>query len=143
MAVGSPNKPSAADEDSESGAANFALYWVEVSDFASLTGETAELERISSKDCLGCREYIDYYESVYSNGGRLTGGEQTLQDVSTRPSDDGAIILVRAKVDLEKGSVQESSKSGVKATAAESNRIVFRVRRQGDEWLMEEVALDD
>lgn len=116
---------------------------MEVSDFASLTGETAALKRISSKGCLGCKEYIDYYESVYSNGGRLTGGEQTLQDVSTRPSDDGDIILVRAKVDLEKGSVQETSKAAVETTAAESNRVVFRVKRQGEEWLMEEVALDD
>lgn len=141
--VVAPEKPAAADEDSESGAATFALYWTDVSDYASLTGDTDELEDISASDCAGCSEYIEYYRELYGAGGRLTGGLQTLSDVTTRPSDDGKVVLVRATVSLAPGTVRETAGAREAETQAERNRVVFRVSRDRDAWVMAELALDE
>ncbi|WP_374208158.1 DUF6318 family protein [Aeromicrobium sp. CnD17-E] len=138
-----PELPATAEDPSATGAATFVRYWLEVSDFASWTGNTQLLEKISTEDCAGCRKYIDYYGQIYRAGGRLLGGRQemTSAKVATR-SGDSSVVLVRAEVKVAEGKVQTSRAAKITATPAEMNRLVFRVLRTQRGWILEEVGLD-
>src|SRR5580765_89757 len=54
-----PTMPAAAKRHDATGAANFVLYWVNVSNYAATTGDTQRLREISDPKCEGCNRYID------------------------------------------------------------------------------------
>lgn len=140
--LGPPTMPDEAREDSESGAATFAYYWVSVSDFASLTGNVEELSRISAESCGACSEYIELYEETYRKGGKFTGGQQDFGEVTTERVSDREVV-VRAKVTLAKGTYQDSRESAAKDVAGSTTKVAYRVARVGSTWLMKEFAVDE
>jgi hypothetical protein len=138
-----PTVPASAREDSPSGAANYARHWLKVSDYASWTGDTVELTRLSKKSCGGCTEYIDYYREIYEGGGHLRGGKQEMTTASTASlPDDSTVILVRSKVSVAAGEVKTDRTSEATKTPSETNRLIFRIERSRGVWTMAEVGLD-
>jgi hypothetical protein len=136
-----PEQPASARENSPSGAATFTSYWLSVSDYASLTGDTAELERISSPACGACAEFIELFRDTYSNGGSFTGGQQELTDVTTEEVSPRETV-VRAEVDLSEGTYKASRSETAQPVASSKTRVSYRLERRGDSWLMKEFATD-
>jgi hypothetical protein len=134
-----PAMPDAAREDTPSGAATFVSYWVEVSNFASQTGDTEELTRISDKNCKGCETYIDLYEKTYAAGGYFRGSEWRLSEVQVEPR--GNEHLVFAHVDAPVGTFKTAKNSEVQRGNEENSDLVFGVSYVDDSWRLTQLGL--
>src|SRR5699024_7295396 len=62
------NLPAVATENTEEGAKATLEYFWEAVDFARLTGETQNLELVSSDNCDFCHDFIEDWEATYKNG---------------------------------------------------------------------------
>ncbi|WP_425713080.1 DUF6318 family protein [Georgenia sp. Z1344] len=63
-----PEQPPEMSEDGEAGAVATAEYVVELLDYASVTGNVAELEEIASPDCGTCRDATDQIRTNVREG---------------------------------------------------------------------------
>lgn len=85
-----PTLPATAIRRTDRGAEAFVHYFLDVLNFAQRSGDTAELRRISSAACAGCRGYVDAIQSTYSSGGRVEGGRISVGNLQELPVDYGA-----------------------------------------------------
>lgn len=136
-----PELPAAAKRNDETGAANFVLYWVKVSNYAAHTGDTTLLRDISAPDCVGCHRYIDLYERTYRRGGSFDGGDNTLRDVIAQSGTKG--VYISGTLVAEPGHYVVKKGAPRKPSAAESTKVTFLARSSGDEWVMVDVGLTD
>jgi len=89
-----PAMPDQAKEDTNSGAAAFVHYWVDVLNYAVATGDIDELSRISSPDCEGCQEYISAIREMYDRGGYHVGGEWSVENVEVATTPDSRLVTI-------------------------------------------------
>jgi hypothetical protein len=136
-----PALPKLAKRADATGAANFVLYWVKVSNYAALTGDTDLLRTISTPDCEGCNRYIRLYEKTYADGGYFRGGDRSLDDVST--TSDGAITYISASLVATRGRFKMNSKAAEEASPHESTPVTFVARRTDVDWTMTDIGLND
>ncbi|HJR90194.1 MAG TPA: DUF6318 family protein, partial [Aeromicrobium sp.] len=101
-----PTLPAAAKRNDETGAANFVAYWVKLANYASQTGDTEQLRRISSPSCAACDDYIHLYEETYADGGYIKGGLDKLSAVEVERGSDEQ--FVRARVTSSPGTFKAS-----------------------------------
>ena len=135
-----PAMPSKARENTASGAATFVSYWVEVSNYASQTGNTRELTRISDEECEGCRSYIDLYEETYAAGGYFKGSEWRLSNVEVQPG--ASEHLVFAHVNAPVGTFKTTGDSRVERGNQEDSDLVFGVSFSASEWRVTQLGLE-
>ena len=134
-----PAMPNKAQENTPSGAATFVSYWVEVSNFASQTGNTKELTRISDEECKGCKTYIDLYEETYAAGGYFKGSEWRLSEVEVQPGDSEHLVF--AHVDAPVGTFKRSGDSRLERGNQEDSDLIFGVSFSADEWRVTQLGL--
>jgi hypothetical protein len=135
-----PPLPKQAERKDATGAANFVLYWVKVSNYAALTGDTALLRSISAPDCEGCNRYIDLYERTYAAGGYLRGASERLASVETEVGREET--YVRARMNSPTGAFKGSKSAHVERTPPESVEVVFAASHSSGSWLMTQIGLD-
>lgn len=88
-----PEMPDQATEDSEEGAAAFVAHWIDVYNYALESGNTDELQALSSKDCEGCINYIRLFGSTYESGGYFRGGRWKVEDADPYAEEPGVIFV--------------------------------------------------
>jgi hypothetical protein len=134
-----PVLPKIAQRHDATGAANFVLYWVKVSNYAARTGDTALLRTISAPDCEGCNRYIDLYEKTYAAGGYFKGGDGSLQQVTS--SADGPDVYISGDWLAAPGRYRRNSSAQEHRSNAESTAVTFLARRRDKTWIMIDVGL--
>jgi hypothetical protein len=135
-----PTMPQIAKRHDEIGAANFVLYWVKVSNYASHTGDTARLTEISEPTCQGCSSYIDLFESTYERGGYFKGSDWRISDIAVEAGQGD--YLVHAHVTAKEGVYQRSRDARVETGNDENTDLAF-VATQGDAgWKMSQLGLE-
>lgn len=134
-----PTLPKPAERKDATGAANFVLYWVKVSNYAALTGDTDLLRTISAPDCEGCKRYIDLYERTYAAGGYFRGGSRTVEHVNATA--DGNDFYISADLQAEAGSFKLDSSASRRASEAETTSVTFRATRDDSSWSMTDIGL--
>jgi hypothetical protein len=135
-----PTMPPLAKRHDEIGAANFVLYWVNVSNYAASTGDTRRLREISAPDCEGCNRYIDLYEKTYGAGGYFRGGDRSLHRISV--ASESTRFFVTSDVEADAG--LNRTDSGSNEIRSEPERIRLRFVAQLEEphqWVMDDVGL--
>ena len=123
-----PPMPRAAKDDTDSGAIAFTKHYVAVLNYAAVTGDTAELKRLSSPQCEGCQEYIDLYEKVYSNGGYYKDGEWTLSDFDFRSGTADDARAISARVRVAPGRRKAGDDDSEVSEKAEEYRLLFKIQ---------------
>jgi hypothetical protein len=136
-----PPLPKQAERKDATGAANFVLYWVKVSNYAALTGDTDRLRSISDPACEGCNRYIDLYERTYAAGGYLRGAGEHLESVETESGKSDT--YVRARVSSPRGRFKSAMAARTQITPAETVMITFAVRNSSGSWVMTQIGLDE
>src|SRR5699024_7297464 len=121
-----------AKDDTDSGAIAFVKHYVAVLNYAAVTGDTAELKRLSSPKCEGCQEYIDLYEETYDNGGYFKGGEWRLSDVEV--SADDASTFVFGRMSAEPSTYKKTATDRPSTGIIEDVDLVFGLARNSDSW---------
>lgn len=133
-----PTLPAAAKRNDETGAANFVAYWVKVSNYAALTGDTALLQQISDQTCEGCRRYVELYEKTYEAGGYFRGGTQTLNSVTAEKGATEVFFL--CELETSAGTYRRTRQSDPAITKSETSRAVFAVKRAGSSWRVTQIG---
>ncbi|HUP99585.1 MAG TPA: DUF6318 family protein [Aeromicrobium sp.] len=135
-----PGLPVITKRNDATGAANFVLYWVKVSNYAALTGDTELLREISAPACEGCRRYIELYEKTYADGGYFRGGAQKLKSVEYQKGAREHFFF--CELLMAPGTFRRSRSSEPAITKGETSNVVFAVSRVGDSWIVTQIGPD-
>lgn len=74
-----PIKPAEADEHTERGAQQFALYWFKTINYAIQTGDVKPLQASSHPECGPCQTLVAAVQDDYADGGYAEGGLYTIR----------------------------------------------------------------
>ncbi len=74
-----PVKPPEANEQSERGARQFALYWFKTINYAVLTGDIGPFQEASHPQCEPCEIVSAAVQNNYGDGGYAEGGTFTIR----------------------------------------------------------------
>ncbi|MFL6089295.1 MAG: DUF6318 family protein [Aeromicrobium sp.] len=133
-----PKLPAIANRNDATAAANFVVYWVKVSNYAALTGDTDLLRRISDPNCEGCNRYIDLYEKTYAAGGYFRGGVQKVRSIEHEQGTEEHFFL--CELQMPPGTYRKSRDSKPVMTEAETSKLVFAVAPEGLSWVVSQVG---
>lgn len=137
--VEAPSLPSAATAPTRRGAGAFVEHYVDVLNFATLTGDLTRARALSSKTCISCRSMLDAVENVYDRGGSVEGGEwspRLISAVKAGPRSwvvDAAIRFAPQQVTPSAGAEPEDYPGG-RGTAS------FTVTYRDTAWTVEETT---
>lgn len=129
-----PTMPDAAREFSNSGAANFTQYWIDVVNYSNATGNTDLLSAISGKSCVGCDLIIEKIADTYGAGGYFRGNDWVLKEV--RIDNYGREALVMMDLRTLSGEVRHSAETEPKSVPKKSAEFYGVVRFKNDRWIM-------
>lgn len=133
-----PALPKQATSKDATGAANFVLYWVKVSNYAALTGDTDLLRSISDPACEGCNRYIDLYERTYAAGGYFRGSSWRID--SPKVSESDGIAEIYAHVSAPPGTYKLRGTDKPKPGTPEDVNLVFEAESLGEGWRLNQVV---
>lgn len=141
-----PSFPDDAAVDSLKGAEAFVRHYIDLLNYAANTGDIRALQRVSSRECSGCKTYEDLYRATYENGGYMREPGWTPTDLFA--ADEGAgsvgvLVTVRAPRMRYKLSADSKEKFG----AADVYKLRFGVSRRSGAWVVNDfdlqVGIDD
>lgn len=133
-----PTLPAEAKGTTEASAEAFVRHYIDVTNYAMATGDTAALRAVSGSSCVSCQGVIDRIDSVYGAGGSIESGGWELRSVSvvprTKPSEpqiDVGLFMTPQRVTQKMGN-QPSAFPGGRLPAT------FMLRRDGESWIVTE-----
>jgi hypothetical protein len=133
-----PAAPAAARQAGSKGAAAFVEHWVEILNFAGLTGDTEELARLSTADCVRCEALVEGIDRIYASGGRIEGGGWTVK--STRPyGTRQQRFFIDAVIDSAPQVVKRADGREERFDGATNRLRAFVLERSSDSWRVAEL----
>ncbi|RLV56900.1 hypothetical protein D9V41_03785 [Aeromicrobium phragmitis] len=129
-----PTMPELALDDSPAGAEAFVRHYIDVLNYAALTGDTSTLEELSSPECDGCRSYVDSIVETYRSGGYIRDESWRVEDVESESVEAGVDVF--AQVHVSAATFRESRESTEKASTPyrDSLRLTVSMTGDGDQW---------
>jgi hypothetical protein len=134
-----PTLPKPAERKDATGAANFVLYWVKVTDYASWSGDTDILRSLGAASCGGCNDYVDLIDRTYAAGGFFRGGKRTLS--SCRHEVDGPTHYFTCEVSASPSTFRLSTNGKVQKSPQAKSNVEYAVSRWGDVWQLKQIGL--
>lgn len=150
--VPEPKLPAVATENTEEGAEATLEYFWEAVDYARLTGETSQLETVSTESCDFCAGLIDDWDDAYAEGYWAVADGGTTLDLSgtwvgieedrTDPSADVLFNLSEAAVELYKndGEIDQTS-DGSEMSVQWFAILLYDATKQ--RWEIDWIGLED
>ena len=94
-----PTLPAEAAGASPKAAKAFVRYYVELLNYAFITGNVTTLRRVSTSDCSGCQDYVEFISDLYSSGGFYTGdGWRVERVIATSRLSEELIFTISGKI---------------------------------------------
>lgn len=141
VVVDPPERPVAADEPSEEGAAAAAEYFFRLTVYAAASGDMTELEAISGESCEDCAAYVDRVKSFQDSGGYWTSiPEVVIYDSVSFPFDGDQLeqdldqFLV--VLDIRKSGYQFVNGDGGTGSGSPESRILALLVTYSDGWVV-------
>lgn len=138
--IAPPQKPAAMSTPDEEGAVAAAEYFLRMTTYAAATGDTAELEAMSSPDCQFCASYLESVATEYAAGNAwATVPEIDIEFANTIPTDSSDSYQVNLRT--KKGTYDYFNETdGLRHGEAESFVMVLIVTSGTDySWTIEAV----
>jgi hypothetical protein len=128
--------PSYASGDDQHGAQQFASYWVDALNKATVSGKTAQIKALSDKSCTRCSDFAAQLDKIYADGGHV---ETSGWDVETMVPERGlpqGTAAMKVQVKVAPQSVYATAKS--KPQTVKGGQLTFRLvlGRDGDHWVV-------
>ena len=98
VADAAPSMPAEARGTSAAAAEAFVRHWVEVLNYSGPAGNSRQLRRISSSECVDCDAIADFIDTVSRDGGRITGRGWTFLTTKSVTKTSPHATTVRAAV---------------------------------------------
>jgi len=113
----------------------FVLYWVDVFNYATSTGDTKLLKSTSSPRCISCTSLAKRIDDIYQAGGRTEGRGWSVQRIEVQdPGHVEALIKVWPQVAVVSANAEPQQSPATKVTLSIGLDLVK------GRWLM--LALD-
>ncbi|MDQ3106131.1 MAG: DUF6318 family protein [Actinomycetota bacterium] len=124
-----PLLPAAARGDSVRSAKAFVEYYIDLLNYASLTGDTRTFDRVATGACTLCTDYSNLFHSTWDDGGFLHSKGLTIRRLGATFSDGTTLslaLVVRAAPTRLKQSASES------VSVAPAERLSFAIDVEGE-----------
>lgn len=125
------------EERTPEGAVAFAKHWTATFSEAFQTGNTTALSAISASSCKTCKTFIELIDSVYADGGTISGRAWSLDDAGWVQSGDDVVVtgrmLIPEQTITRVGQQPEPAK-------AVTRRYIFTVVWASGAWQAESVV---
>lgn len=139
--VEKPERPAAMDDDGPAGAEAAAKYFLELDPYMQATGDTAEAEAMSHKECGACAARIEQAHQIATAGYVWTGGQTTVAVTHTYEKDpDFEAWPVEVSVHEEAISVTDASGNVVHEEPSSDDSRLVEVGRRGATWVIIGIA---
>ena len=113
--------------------------WVDAWNEALRTGRTDALKALGAPGCRNCLNYVKTINDVIAAGGEFTGGDWSVQEISTQElSADSAKVVVGMAV--ASGSTINAAGEEPVTFAAERRGVVYQLSHD-DVWLIDAIDL--
>ena len=134
-----PTLPPEAQEATKEGAEAFARFYWAVVNYAQETGEVDLLRTLDRESCGGCRGGVQSIDRVYSQGGRMFGGEHTVLSARAEVSPTGG-MTVEVKLKVERQEIRGAgSLNGV--FLAGRSAVLMGVLHASGSWTVNSMAV--
>jgi hypothetical protein len=128
-----PTLPPEAEGSSPQAAKAFVRYYVDILNYAFVTGDVQRLRFESSKDCAGCEEYAVFIRDMYEAGGFYDGEGWFIDQV--RPTANlGTQVVFTVSGQILSARYKESKSDEVKYAEPESLLFSLGLREEGNSW---------
>ncbi len=133
--------PSYATSNDEHGAQEFASYWVDTLNKATVTGKTAQLKAISAKGCSRCNDFLQQLNKMYAAGGHVETKGWAVQTMVPEAGLPKNVAAVKVAVKVAPQTVYRTSKS--QAEKLKGGEMTFRLvmGRQDNHWIVQNIDL--
>ncbi|GAA4422511.1 hypothetical protein GCM10023169_17070 [Georgenia halophila] len=138
-----PVPPNAIARDDVHGAEAAAEYFLKLYVYAYQTGGLAELEQMSHAECRFCQSVTTSVSTLYSDGGRSTGGAITIRSAEGHEPIERNPYY-RVDVVIEQSPSTEVAGSGEIVESEGGERLmVFAIGRGENEWKVRAVQVEE
>lgn len=134
-----PSMPPGAKKNTVGGAEAFVRYYVELLNFASVSGNTTRLSDLSDPTCEGCSAYVELYRKTYDAGGYYKDSEWKLTDVHDEVQNGQPVVF--ADVHIPAGTYRTKSGVPERRGTAEDSKLTFVPILKGHSWLVKVFGL--
>ena len=88
-----PTMPAAAEGTSPRAAKAFARHYFDVINYSARTGDTRELRKLGTSDCVSCNAIAHNIETIYGAGGHIESENWQLREVTVLKATNGRAVL--------------------------------------------------
>ena len=128
--------PAQAKADTEAGAIAFVKHYIDVFNYASNTGDVAELQRLSDPKCEGCNNYIELYKNTYAAGGYFKDSDWVLSSPELEQQDKDLVVFAHATAPA--GKFKKGASDPEKLGDPENDDLTFVPNHISGTWILEE-----
>ena len=139
LAEPAPAKPPQMNEESAEGAAASVGYFLDLYRYAFMTGNTAELTKMSEDRCVFCKSVIDRANDLHKDGGWSNKWEQNVTNIHYYEKLEGYNYnLVHVYINYGQMTWCHPGKNPETADPIEGQELKFGVRYVGGRWMIGE-----
>ena len=130
--------PAAARGTSAKSAQAFVRYYIGLVNYAVATGNTSELKGASRNSCNSCTAVVTNIDTVYSNGGSLSGEGWKVSAAREVPGRSAARPVLRVGIQISPQDKIASHGAKVQHFRGGRQLLIFHLVRLEDGWSIEE-----
>ena len=143
LATPPPERPEQISENTTEGAATTAAYFIDLYQYAFVTGDTTDFAAMSEQRCVFCNSVISNVKKIHDSGGWADPWEQTFEKVEAYPLNPG---YEYHQVDVTISSGESLTYSGDPVTssvneAISQERLRIAIRYADGRWTVGEVEV--
>ena len=143
LATPPPERPEQMSENTTEGAATAAVYFIDLYQYAFVTGDTTDFAAMSEQRCVFCNNVVSNVKKIHDSGGWADPWEQTFEKVEAYPLNPG---YEYHQVDVTISSGESLTYSGDPVTssvneAISQERLRIAIRYADGRWTVGEVEV--
>lgn len=137
-----PQAPAIVSENSEEGAEAFVRHYIAVSNYATVTGDTTELQQLTHSQCEGCSIIIEYIDEIYDAGGFVTDNSWVIGDIETEMTTSD--VFISAEITTTSGKVKNATDAEIESIPAISEKelFFFTVQNSDQGWRVTQLGTE-
>lgn len=136
---GGPNIPAYAKTNNERGAQNFARYWIDTLNAATVSGNTKKLKSLQKKSCQLCTTFAKRLDSIYRAGGHVESKGFKVKSVISEAGIPSPGAGVSASLRTSAETVYERKGAKPAKHPPSDLRLRLIMVRSGDHWLLDRI----
>jgi Family of unknown function (DUF6318) len=136
-----PAIPAYAKTNDERGAQNFARYWIDTLNAATVSGDTKKLKSLQKKSCAVCSDFAKRLDGIYGAGGHVESKGFRVKSLVSESGVPAPGAGVSAALRTSAETVYEHKGAKPEKHQPSDLRLRLIMVRSGDHWLMDRIDI--